>query len=91
MKQDRPPGAYVLIARDAAKPQAGQSEEEGDDSGKLAAQWVIASDIALTTFQGSNGLAVFARSYASAKPLTLTSMPAWSAPRTSGWELLLAP
>ena len=30
---------------------------------------MIDSDISLTTFQGANGLTVFARSYASAKPL----------------------
>jgi len=70
MLKGKEPGAYVLLARDAAKQAAAQSEEGGEDSGKLAAQWVIASDIALTTFQGANGLAVFARSYASAKPLS---------------------
>ncbi len=70
MLKGKEPGAYVLLARDAAKQAATQSEESGEDSGKLAAQWVIASDIALTTFQGANGLAVFARSYASAKPLS---------------------
>ena len=35
----------------------------------LAAQWVIDPDIGLTTFQGANGLTVFARSYATAKPI----------------------
>ena len=35
----------------------------------IATQWVVDSDIALTTFQGANGLTVFARSYASARPL----------------------
>ncbi|MGD0867050.1 MAG: alpha-2-macroglobulin [Rhizomicrobium sp.] len=65
--KDKKPGAYVLVARDAAK--AAQAEEATDDSGELASQWVIDSDIALTTFQGANGLSVFARSYASAKPM----------------------
>jgi uncharacterized protein YfaS (alpha-2-macroglobulin family) len=64
--KDKKPGAYVLIARDAAK---GESDAGGDDSAERAAQWVIDSDIALTTFQGASGLAVFARSYASAKPV----------------------
>lgn len=65
--KNRKPGAYVLIASDAAKP-AGEDENEYE-SGGVAAQWVIDSDIALTTFEGTNGLAVFARSYASAKPV----------------------
>ncbi|HEY1613940.1 MAG TPA: alpha-2-macroglobulin [Rhizomicrobium sp.] len=72
--KNRKPGAYVLVARDASKAEAtqdsSQSDEGGGDSGELATQWVIASDIALTTFQGTNGMAVFARSYASAKPLS---------------------
>ncbi|HEY2446592.1 MAG TPA: alpha-2-macroglobulin, partial [Rhizomicrobium sp.] len=70
MLKGKPPGAYVLMARDAAKQAVDQTDESGEDSGKLASQWVIASDFALTTFQGANGLAVFARSYANAKPLS---------------------
>jgi alpha-2-macroglobulin len=65
--KNKQPGAYVLIARDAAK--APDDADSGDDSSERAAQWVIDSDIALTTFQGADGLAVFARSYATAKPL----------------------
>ena len=61
----KPPGAYVLIAMDAAK----KVDEDYYDQGAIAAQWVVASDMALTTFQGTNGLTVFARSYASARPL----------------------
>ncbi len=67
--KNRKPGAYVLVAHDAAKDKS-QTDEESSDTGDLATQWVIASDIALTTFQGANGLAVFARSYATAKPLS---------------------
>ncbi len=65
--KDKKPGAYVLVAGDFAKAKA--SADNGDDQGELASQWVIDSDIALTTFQGANGMAVFARSYASAKSL----------------------
>ncbi len=61
----KPPGAYVLIAMDAMK----KVDEDYYDQGTIAAQWVVASDIALTTFQGANGLTVFARSYANARPL----------------------
>jgi uncharacterized protein YfaS (alpha-2-macroglobulin family) len=64
----KPPGAYVLIASDAAKKPSADSTDE--DSGEKASQWVIDSDIGLTTFQGRSGLAVFARSYATAKPLS---------------------
>jgi len=59
------PGAYVLVASDAAK----AATTDDSDSGQLAAQWVIDSDIAITTFQGANGLSVFTRSYASANPM----------------------
>jgi uncharacterized protein YfaS (alpha-2-macroglobulin family) len=64
--KDRKPGAYVLLAMDAAKKTDADDSYESDD---IATQWVIDSDIALTTFQGANGLTVFARSYASAAPL----------------------
>jgi uncharacterized protein YfaS (alpha-2-macroglobulin family) len=62
--KDKKPGAYVLIAMDDAK------KVEDADSDSIAAQWVVDSDIALTTFQGAGGLTVFARSYGSAKPLS---------------------
>jgi len=64
--KNRKPGVYVLIASDAAKKSSADSDE---DSGDMAVQWVVDSDIALTTFNGAGGLTVFARSYASAKPL----------------------
>ncbi len=64
----RKPGAYVLIASDASK-KGGDGSDEGFSSGEMAVQWVVDSDIALTTFTGAGGLTVFARSYASAKPL----------------------
>ncbi|HUO91786.1 MAG TPA: alpha-2-macroglobulin [Rhizomicrobium sp.] len=66
--KNKPPGAYVLIARDAAK--AKDDSDTSYDDQERAAQWVIASDIGLTTFQGADGLSVFSRSYATAKPLS---------------------
>jgi uncharacterized protein YfaS (alpha-2-macroglobulin family) len=66
----RKPGAYVLVATDAAKKPASD-----DDYGEqMAMQWVVDSDIALTTFTSANaatgsGLTVFARSYNRASPL----------------------
>ncbi len=68
--KDKPPGAYVLVAQDAVKAKSADDTSSDDDSGELASQWVIDSDIAITTFQGTNGLAVFARSYASARPMS---------------------
>jgi alpha-2-macroglobulin len=64
--KDKKPGAYVLLAMDAQKKTDEDNSYESDD---IATQWVIDSDIALTTFRGAGGLSVFARSYASAKPL----------------------
>lgn len=65
------PGAYVILAQDAAKKPA----NEEDFGQQLAVQWVVDSDIALTTFTSANaaggsGLSVFARSYNRATPLT---------------------
>ena len=66
--KNRKPGAYVLIATDANKKKGDDTDSE--DSGEMAVQWVVDSDISLTTFQGAGGLTVFARSYASAAPLS---------------------
>jgi uncharacterized protein YfaS (alpha-2-macroglobulin family) len=68
--KNRKPGAYVLIAWDAAKKIENNDDEYDYQSGEMAVQWVVDSDMALTTFKGASGLTVFARSYASAKPLS---------------------
>src|SRR6185312_8259224 len=72
--KNRKPGAYVLIASDAAKKSGDADRDFGQQK---AAQWVIDSDIALTSFQSANpppgqglGLSVFARSYNDAQPLS---------------------
>jgi uncharacterized protein YfaS (alpha-2-macroglobulin family) len=62
----KPPGAYVLIAMDGAQDPTKDYYEDGT----IASQWVVDSDIALTTFQGVAGLTVFARSYATARPMS---------------------
>jgi uncharacterized protein YfaS (alpha-2-macroglobulin family) len=67
--KNRLPGAYVLIASDANK-KTGDDSDDDYSAGEMAVQWVVDSDIALTTFNGAGGLTVFARSYASAKPLS---------------------
>lgn len=66
--KNRKPGAYVLIASDAAKKKDAADDEY--DSGEMAVQWVVDSDMSLTTFKGADGLSVFVRSYANARPLS---------------------
>ncbi|MEY4706487.1 MAG: hypothetical protein RJB58_210 [Pseudomonadota bacterium] len=70
--KNRRPGAYVLIAQDAAKKPVDENDYSGE---QLAMQWVVDSDIALTSFTSANvasgaGLSVFARSYNRATPIS---------------------
>ena len=58
---DRKPGIYVLTA----VPKDGK----GDNWQARATQWFVISDIGVTSFTGEDGLNVFVRSLASAKPL----------------------
>ena len=67
--KNKKPGVYVLIASDAAK-KTGSDDEYDYSSGELAVQWVVDSDMALTTFKSPNGLSVFVRSYSRAKPIS---------------------
>jgi hypothetical protein len=64
--KDKKPGVYILVAEDAA--QKLDARANGYDR-QRAIQWVIDSDIALTSFEGADGLTVFARSLAKAVPL----------------------
>jgi alpha-2-macroglobulin len=61
------PGVYVMVA----KPADNQMAANGDDeSGETAAtQWFIVSDLGLTSFTGKDGIHVFLRSLATAKPI----------------------
>ena len=58
---DRKPGVYVLTAQ--------PENDRSDDWQSRATQWFVVSDIGLTTYTGEDGLNVFARSLATAKPL----------------------
>ncbi|WP_309083058.1 alpha-2-macroglobulin family protein [Chelativorans sp.] len=58
---EREPGIYML----AAVPEGDRS----DAWNSRATQWFLVSDIGLSTFAGDDGLSVFARSLASAKPI----------------------
>jgi uncharacterized protein YfaS (alpha-2-macroglobulin family) len=67
----RKPGAYVVIASDAAQK---KGDDDRDYSTQLAMQWVVDSDMALTSFTSASaatgsGLTMFARSYDRAMPL----------------------
>ncbi|WP_041544408.1 MULTISPECIES: alpha-2-macroglobulin family protein [Chelativorans] len=59
---ERKPGIYML----AATPE----EDTDDDWSSKATQWFLVSDIGLSTFTGEDGITVFARSLASAEPIT---------------------
>ncbi len=68
----RKPGLYVLVAEDAkgsAKPGADSRDDDDTDYRARAIQWVVQSDIALTSFRGADGLNVFARSLATTQPI----------------------
>ncbi len=58
---NRTPGVYVLTAS------ASNAVSQGWDT--KATQWFVVSDIGLTTYAGTDGLNVFARSLGSARPI----------------------
>lgn len=58
---ERKPGIYVLVATAPTGPV--------QDWDSQATQWFLVSDIGVTTYAGTDGLNVFARSLASAKPM----------------------
>ncbi|MCR9139808.1 MAG: alpha-2-macroglobulin family protein [Alphaproteobacteria bacterium] len=59
---ERKPGVYVMLAR--------AEGERPDNWTQRATQWLVVSDIGLSTFSGTDGLNVFARSLETAKPMT---------------------
>ncbi|OYQ34514.1 hypothetical protein CHU95_10855 [Niveispirillum lacus] len=70
------PGAYLLVAANPDAPRAG--DEEGlyysEDYRPQAGQWLVQSDLGLTSFRGDDGLTLSIRSLASAKPLAGVSI-----------------
>lgn len=64
------PGAYLVTARN---PDATSRDEDGysydSDYAPMAGQWVVQTDLGLTSFNGADGLTVSVRSLATAKPL----------------------
>jgi hypothetical protein len=61
------PGVYLLMAR-AAQPDETE-EQERDYWDMYATQWIVVSDIGLSTMSGEDGLNVFVRSLEAATPL----------------------
>ncbi|MBY5879312.1 alpha-2-macroglobulin family protein [Rhizobium ruizarguesonis] len=59
---ERKPGIYVMTATAANGP--------AQDWDSQATQWFLVSDIGVTTYAGTDGLNVFTRSLASAKPIS---------------------
>lgn len=68
------PGGYVIIARDASggRDLKADDDEDGYDPNPpaQARRWVMFTDMALTAYQGSEGLDVVVRSLQSAKTLS---------------------
>ncbi|MBL8834726.1 MAG: alpha-2-macroglobulin family protein [Alphaproteobacteria bacterium] len=71
---ERRPGIYLIVARNAASERtrprsSGDDEEDESSDPTLAGQWVIETDIGITTFDAADGLNVFARSLNTARPI----------------------
>ncbi len=63
------PGIYVMAASPSTgAPAAAAGDEEDYSYDAKATQWFIVSDLGLTAFSGKDGIHVFVRSLASAKP-----------------------
>ena len=61
--KNRLPGVYVMVAK-------ATEAIKNEDGSEKPTQWLIVSDIGLTTLSNQNGLTVFARSLNTAKPLS---------------------
>jgi len=65
--KERKPGVYWIVAWNPAEGEL--DPESGNWRMQVAAQWVIESDLALSTFRGDDGMTVVARSLETAKPV----------------------
>ncbi len=69
------PGAYLILAEDAAKPAANLTPNSDDTAGVddgeqvIAGHWALSTDLAISSLQGQDGLHVTVRSLGSAAPL----------------------
>ncbi|MFP4002284.1 MAG: alpha-2-macroglobulin family protein [Alphaproteobacteria bacterium] len=60
------PGAYLIVAENAEEEEKGNSRRYR----RMAGQWVIDSDLGITSFSGGDGLHLFVRSLRTAQPLS---------------------
>ncbi len=63
------PGVYLVTARPWSGANAPATNSDDSDDTQLATQWMVVSDLGLTTFSGDDGVHVLARSLATAAPL----------------------
>ena len=63
---NRKPGVYILTAQ--------ALDDKSDSWSSKATQWFVVSDIGLSTYTGEDGLNVFARSLATARPIADTEL-----------------
>ncbi len=63
------PGVYVVTARPWKDPGAAPKTDGEDDSGTLATQWLVISDLGLTALSGEDGVHAIVHSLATAAPL----------------------
>jgi uncharacterized protein YfaS (alpha-2-macroglobulin family) len=68
---ERKPGLYLLLARSPLEQDNENEKTRGDEAdwSNPAAQWLVITDIGLSSLQGPDGLTVLARSLASAAAL----------------------
>jgi uncharacterized protein YfaS (alpha-2-macroglobulin family) len=64
------PGVYLVAARPWKGASAPAATSDDDQDAQLATQWMVVSDLGLTTFSGDDGIHVLARSLATALPLS---------------------
>ncbi len=70
--KNREPGVYVMTA---APPNArANSDDEEGSSGEVATQWLLISDLGITTLSNESGLSVFVRSLNSAQATANTDV-----------------
>ena len=63
------PGVYLVTARPWKGASAPAAADDDNDDATMATQWMVVSDLGLTTFSGDDGVHVLARSLATALPL----------------------
>jgi uncharacterized protein YfaS (alpha-2-macroglobulin family) len=66
------PGVYLLMVRAAQRDEPEEQARNYWDA--YATQWIVVSDIGLTTLSGEDGLSVFVRSLETAQPLNRISV-----------------